>query len=171
MTKTLGTVAALLLLGINPPAAQVPFEQVAADLSSADAAVRLRAARQLKEAAYPEAAVPLARLVTDPVDEVQLEAIAAELNIFLAEKIVPRRRVGLVIEVRNNIAADRAFSQGPLALGPRPVPDEVLTALAGRRPRHDPAGCASRRSMPSARLRSSRAAPDAASCCGRSARI
>jgi HEAT repeat protein len=129
MTNTLGTVAALLLLGINTPAAQVPFEQVAANLSSADAAVRLRAARQLKEAAYPEAAVPLARLVTDPVDAVQVEAIAAELNIFLAEKIVPRRRVGLVIEVRNNIAADRAFSQGPLALGPRPVPDEVLTAL------------------------------------------
>jgi HEAT repeat protein len=129
MMKTLGTVATLLLLGMNAPAAQVPFEQVAADLSSADRAVRLRAVRQLKEAAYPEAAVPLARLVTDPVDEVQVEAIAAELNIFLAEKIVPRKRVGFVIEVRNNVAADRAFSQGPLALGPRPVPDEVLTAL------------------------------------------
>jgi HEAT repeat protein len=129
MMKTPGTVAALLLLGMNAPAAQVPFEQVAADLTSADAAVRVRAARQLKEAAYPEAAVPLARLVTDPVDEVQIEAIAAELNIFLAEKIVTRKRVGLVIEMRNNIAADRAFSRGPLALGPRPVPDEVLTAL------------------------------------------
>jgi HEAT repeat protein len=129
MTKTLGTVATLLLLGMNTPAAQVPFEQVAADLSSADSAVRLRAARLLKDAAYPEAAVPLARLVTDPVDEVKIEAIAAELNIFLAEKIVTHRRIGLVIEVRNKVAADAAFSQGPLAIGPRPVPDEVLTAL------------------------------------------
>jgi HEAT repeat protein len=130
MRKTLGTVTALLLLpGINASAAQVPFEQVAADLSSAHSSVRLRAARLLKDAAYPEAAVPLARLVTDPADEVQFEAIAAELNIFLAEKIVTRKRVGLVIEVRNKVAADAAFSEGPLAIGPRPVPDEVLTAL------------------------------------------
>jgi HEAT repeat protein len=130
MTNKRETVAALLLLaGMSAPATQVPFEQVAADLSSADPAVRLRAAQKLKEAAYPEAAVPLATLVTDPVDDVQLEAIAAELNIFLAEKIVTRKRVGGVIEVRNKVAADAAFSEGPLAVGARPVPDEVLTAL------------------------------------------
>jgi HEAT repeat protein len=110
-------------------AAQIPFEQVTAELSSPDAIVRLRAAHLLKDAAYPEAAVPLARLVTDVDDEVQLEAIAAELNIFLAEKVVTRKRVGLVIEVRNKVAAEAAFSLGPLAIGPRPVPDEVLTAL------------------------------------------
>jgi HEAT repeat protein len=130
MTKCLGIVTALLLLaGINAQAAQVPFEKVAGDLSSPDPTVRLRAARLLKDTATPEAAVPLARLVIDPVDDVQIEAIAAELNIFLAEKIVTRRRVGLVVEVRHRLAADAAFSQGPLALGPRPVPDEVLTAL------------------------------------------
>jgi HEAT repeat protein len=134
MRKSTGRVSAVvalaLVLGAQTTSAQVPFEQVTADLSSADPVVRLRAARLLEEAAYPEAAVPLARLVTDPVDAVRFEAIAAELNIFLAEKIVPRRRVGLVIEVRNRVAADALFSQGPLAIGPRPVPDEVLTALA-----------------------------------------
>ncbi len=110
------------------------FEQAARDLTSADSGTRLRAARMLKEAAYPEAAVPLAPLVTDAVDEVQLQAIAAELNIFLAEKVVPRKRLGLVIEVRNPIDAAAAFSAGPLALGPLPVPAEVLTALrAGAR--------------------------------------
>ena len=83
----------------------------------------------LKEAGYPEAAVPLAALVTDPDDEVQLEAIAAELNIFLAERIVPRKRVGFVIEVRNQVLAESAFSAGPLAIGAQPVPTEVLTAL------------------------------------------
>ena len=109
--------------------AQVSSEQAVRDLASPDANVRLRAAQRLKEAAPPEAAVPLAALVTDPQDDVQFAAIAAEVNIFLADKIVPRKRVGLVIEVRNKIAADAAFSAGPLAIGPRPVPIEVLTAL------------------------------------------
>ena len=39
----------------------------------------------------------------------QLEAIAAELNIFLAEKIVTRKRVGFVVEVRSTVAAEAAF--------------------------------------------------------------
>jgi HEAT repeat protein len=99
------------------------------DLASADAATRLRTAQMLKEAAYPEAAVPLSRLVVDPKDEVQLEAIAAELNIFLAEKIVPRKRVGFIVEKRTPVAADAIFAAGPLAIGPRPVPSEVLDAL------------------------------------------
>ena len=76
------------------PSAQVPFEQAVADLASPDAGTRLRAVQLLKQAAYPEAAVPLAALVTDPQDEIQLEAIAAELNIFLAEPVVPQKRVG-----------------------------------------------------------------------------
>jgi HEAT repeat protein len=83
----------------------------------------------LKDAAYPESAVPLARLVVDRDDAVQLEAIAAELNIFLAQKIVPRKRVGFVVEVRTAVAADAIFTSGPLAVGPRPVPIEVLDAL------------------------------------------
>jgi len=121
MTRTLLLLTVLI--------AQVTFEQATRDLTSTDADVRLRAAQMLKEAAYPEAAVPLARLVTDPADDVQLQAIAAEVNIFLAEKIVVRKRVGLIVEVRNQIVAETAFTSGPLALGPRPVPAEVLSAL------------------------------------------
>jgi HEAT repeat protein len=109
--------------------AQTPFEQVAKDLASRDPGTRLKAAQMLKNAAYPEAAVPLAALVTDPVEEIQLEAIGAELNIFLAEPIIPRKRIGFVIEVRNQVLAESAFSSGPLAAGARPVPPEVLTAL------------------------------------------
>jgi HEAT repeat protein len=117
--------------GGSPVAAspQVPFEQAIGDLSSADASTRLRAATLLKGAAYPEAAIPLAKAVADSQDAIQLEAIAAELNIFLANKVVPTKRVGLVIEVRNKIAAESAFSSGPLALGATPVPPEVLAAL------------------------------------------
>ena len=123
---------ALALFIFGPPAlpaAQVPFEQVSQELASPTPSVRLHAAQLLKDAAYPEAAVPLATLITDLYDDVQIEAIAAELNIFLAEKIITRKRVGLVIEVRNKVAAEAAFSQGVLAIGARPVPDEVLTAL------------------------------------------
>lgn len=117
------------LPGLPALFAQVPFEQAAVDLTSRDAGTRLRAVQLLKQAAFPEAAIPLAALVTDPEDGIQLEAIAAELNIFLAEPIVPKRRVALVVEVRNAVQAEPAFAAGPGALGSRPVPVEVLTAL------------------------------------------
>ena len=108
---------------------QVSFEQAIAELASPEPQNRLQAATLLKGAAYPEAAIPLAKAVLDPEDAIQLEAIAAELNIFLATKIVPKKRVGLVVEVRTKIAAEAAFSAGPLALGAIPVPLDVLTAL------------------------------------------
>lgn len=121
-------------LAIVADAAQQSFEQAVVGLSSPDAGTRLKTVQMLKDAAYPEAAVPLIRVLTDPQDDVQLEAIAAELNIFLAEKIVSRKRVGFVVEVRTPIVAEAAFSSGPLAVGSRPVPLEVLAALraAGR---------------------------------------
>src|SRR5262249_11159341 len=62
-------------------------------------------------------------------DDVQLEAIAAELNIFLADKVVTHRRIGYVVEMRKSIAAEAAFSAGPSAVGARNVPGEVLTSL------------------------------------------
>lgn len=110
-------------------AAQVSFEQAMRDLASPDPNTRLRTVQMLKDAAYPEAAEPIARLLADTDDAVQFEAIAAELNIFLADKVVSRRRVGFVVEVRTPIVAETAFAHGPLALGSRPVSLEVLTAL------------------------------------------
>ena len=67
--------------------------------------------------------------VTDRHDEVQLRAIAEALNAFLASPLVPRKRVGYVIEVRNNVSAEGVFSSGPLAIGTDPVPPELLAAL------------------------------------------
>jgi HEAT repeat protein len=109
---------------------QMTFEDTLEQLKSTDWNLRLRAVRLLKGAAYPESAVPLARTVVDTYDEVQLEAIAAELNIFLEEKVTPRRRVGLLVEVRASIDAESIFSAGPAALGPGRVPAEVAGALA-----------------------------------------
>src|SRR5215813_9896243 len=109
---------------------QVTFEKAVADLSSQDAATRLRAVQMLKAAGYPEAAVPMAPVILDPFDETQLEAIAAELNIFLADKVVPKRRVGLLVEVRNRIAAEATFAAGPSAVSASRVPAVVATSLA-----------------------------------------
>ena len=95
------------LLDPSELSAQVSFEQATRDLGSSDAGARLRAVQLLKQAAYPEAALPLAALVTDSHDDIQLEAIAAEINIFLAEPVVPRKRVALVVEVRSAVQVSR----------------------------------------------------------------
>ena len=105
------------------------FERTVADLGHKDPHVRLRAVQALKQAAPPEAAIPLTRSLADPDDDIQFQAIAGELNIFLAEKVIPRKKVGLVVEVRNSISAPSLFDQGPGVFDPRPVPVEVLSAL------------------------------------------
>lgn len=114
---------------LNGQPAMVLSEQVLADLGSEEPRVRLRAAQRLKETPYDEAAIPLARAIVDPDDAVQMEAIGAELNIFLADRVVPRRRVGMVIELRNNISAQSTFQQGSAAVDPKPVPAPVYEAL------------------------------------------
>lgn len=83
---------------------------------------------QPDQPASPDPAA-LAAAITDARDDIQAKAIAETLNLFLAQPIVPRKRVGLVIEVRHAISAERIFSSGPLAIGTQPVPLEVLAAL------------------------------------------
>ena len=109
--------------------AQAGPDAAIANLKSPDRDTRLRAVRLLKDTAPLEAALPLVPLLHDADDEIQYEAIGAELNIFMAEKVVSKRRVGLVFEVRDRVLAEAAFSAGPLALGVHPVPQELLTAL------------------------------------------
>ncbi|HZP47261.1 MAG TPA: HEAT repeat domain-containing protein [Vicinamibacterales bacterium] len=77
----------------------------------------------------------LAAAITAPKDDAQLSAIAETLNAFLASPVVPRRRVGYVIERRTRVSAEAIFSSGPLALGTRAVPPEILAAL--QRATHD----------------------------------
>jgi HEAT repeat protein len=122
--------AALLLMAApRAGAQQVAFEAVVRDLSSPQVDVRLRAVRLLKESGYTEAARPLAAVLTDPDDRVQLEAIAAVLNTFFAELVDSRRRVALIVELRSRISAEEAFDAGPPVLGGQPVPREVLEGL------------------------------------------
>jgi HEAT repeat protein len=108
---------------------QVRFDDVVRNLRNPDAKVRMSAVRLLREAQYPEAVVPMAPLVNDPVNEVQFEAIAAELSFFMVEKVPERRKVGFLIELRSSGGAPGAFDLGPLAVWPKPAPPQVIEAL------------------------------------------
>ena len=125
--------AALLLSAVlaGPVVAAQParFDDVVRNLRNPDPKARLTAVKLLREARYPEAIVPLAALVNDPVDQIQLEAIGAELSFFLVQDLPERRRLGFVVEVRNRGVAAEAFERGPLAVWPRPAPPELVTAL------------------------------------------
>lgn len=128
-------IAVLLLLGaLASPAApaaaqQARFDDVVRNLRHPDPKVRLSAVRLLRESKYPEAAGPVAALVNDPVDLVQLEAIAAERSFFLVNDIPGKKRVALLVEARNPALAETAFGLGPLAVWTHPVPPELVQAL------------------------------------------
>lgn len=119
---------AILLLATTA-AAQVPFEGVIANLAHADPEVRVSALRLLREAAFLEAAVPVASVVADPDDRVQIEAIDTEISLFLADDVPARKRIAGIVEVRNQSQARTAFAEGPRATLPTPVPSEVIAAL------------------------------------------
>ena len=110
-------------------AQQARFEDVVRNLRNPDPKTRLNAVRLLREAKHPEAVTPMAALVTDPIDEIQLEAILAELSFFLVDDVPSRKRVALVVEVRNAGGAPAAFDLGPLAAWPRPAPPELIRGL------------------------------------------
>ena len=128
-------IAACMLSLPAVSAAQISFEQAVADLKNPSAEARLHAVTTIRDAGYPEAAVPLADVIADADNDVQLAAIAAELNIFIASKVTSSRRVALVVEVRNKGGAAAAFSAGRSVVGPRVVPLAVATAL--HRATHD----------------------------------
>lgn len=105
------------------------FEDVVRNLRNPDPKIRINAVRLLRESGHFEAVGPMVPLVNDPVDDIQLEAIAAELSFYLVEPVPSKRKVALLIEVRNPGQAPVAFELGPLAAWPRPVPPELVTAL------------------------------------------
>ena len=106
-------------LAVPCAAQQAAFEDVVRNLRNPDAKARLGAVRMLHESQHIEAVVPVAAVVNDPLDEIQLAAIAAEMSFFLVEEVPARRRVGLVVEVRGKNLALQAFDQGSLATWPR----------------------------------------------------
>lgn len=130
MTRSISLFLLGGLLLAGPAAAdQARFEDVVRNLRSPDPKVRLTAVRLLRESRYPEAAGPVAPLVNDPVDLVQLEAIAAERSFYLARDIPGKKRVALLVEVRYPAQAEAAFNLGPLAVWAHPVPPALVEAL------------------------------------------
>lgn len=108
-----------------------PFEDVAAEISSQDPKVRVNAMRTLNKAGHPDAIQYIARLLTDPKDDIQIEAINTILGFYLPEVPAKSKRVAGIIEVEGGSRAARAFEQGPFILLPRPAPPELKKGLAG----------------------------------------
>ena len=120
---------ALLSSALPVSAQQLRFDDVVRNLRNPDPKARLSAVRLLRDAKYPEAVAPLAPLVLDPIDEIQLETIAAELSFFLEQDVKSKRMVGFVLEKRRSAIAQSAFELGPFAVWPRAVPGELVSAL------------------------------------------
>src|SRR5687768_12800708 len=123
----LAAVAVVLSHGVS--AQQLRFDDVVRNLRNPDPKARLSAVRLLRDAKYPEAVAPMAPLVLDPIDDIQLETIAAELSFFLEQDVRSKRMVGFVLEKRKSAIAPSAFDLGPFAVWPRAVPSELVSAL------------------------------------------
>ena len=91
---------------------------------------------------------PLSKLVVDPQDDVQLAAMAAEVNIFLAEKIVSRKRVGFMsqsfslygeLSVRQNLDLHARLFDLPKAESAQRI-DELIQRFNLGSVAHQPSG-------------------------------
>jgi HEAT repeat protein len=119
----------MLLLPVPGVAQQLRFDDVVRNLRNPDPKIRLSAVSLLRDAKYPESIAPMAALIVDPVDEIQLETIAAELSFFLSEEVKARKKIGFVIEKRNPAVAGTAFDLGPLARSTRTAPPALVSSL------------------------------------------
>src|SRR5687768_16065124 len=131
MKKHLTLVFALSLATTPALAQQAQYQDVVRMLRHPDPEQRLRSVEMLREAAYPEAAEPIAALVIDPDDRVQLAAIETELTLFMVNDGT-RKRFGFMTSRPKSLGL-AAFEAGPAAVKPVPVPavlvDNLLTAL------------------------------------------
>ncbi len=115
------------------PAPRASYDQVVANLRSPDPDARRDALRALGATAYPEAIAPISQLLTDPIDDIQLEAIYTLLSFYHVERpdVVDRRK-GLRVRPTSRLtaAAQRIYDLGPYGLIPQPVPAELTNGLA-----------------------------------------
>ena len=131
MTQSIRVVSLAAALAAMPVvhAQQIPFEDVVRNLRNPDPKVRMSALQLLRDAQHLEAIKPVAPLVNDAVEEIQLEAIATELSFYLVEDVPAKRKVGLVVEVRSKGVAPQLFERGALVAWPRHVPPELVDSL------------------------------------------
>jgi HEAT repeat protein len=131
LVRLMVVVPALFVTAAVAAVAQQParFEDVVRNLRNPDPKIRISAVRLLREVGYAEAISPLAAVINDPVNAIQLEVIDAELSFFLVEPVPTKKRVALVVEVRTDGRAPAAFELGPFAVWPKAVPAELVDAL------------------------------------------
>jgi HEAT repeat protein len=127
--RVLLTASALVAVCSTAAAQPMAFEDVVRNLRNPDPEIRMSALQLLRDAKYPEAIVPIAALIKDPINEIQMEAIDAELSFYLADAVTTKSRVAFVVEVRSAGRAAKAFDLGPMAALPKPAPQEVVRAL------------------------------------------
>jgi HEAT repeat protein len=128
--KRLLAASGIVLTALTGAAAQqVRYDDVVRNLRNPDPKARASALEMLAEARYLDAIEPIAPLVNDPLDAIQLQAIQAELSFYLVDEVAGRKRIALIVEVRNSGRAQTAFASGPLAVWPRPVPASLIAAL------------------------------------------
>jgi HEAT repeat protein len=119
-----------LSMGAIVSTQQARFDDVVRNLRNPDPDARIDALKMLRESQHLEAITPIAPLINDPLDVIQLEAIGAELSFYLVENVEARKRLAFIIETRRGGGrAQTAFEAGPLAAWPRLVPDAVVTNL------------------------------------------
>lgn len=120
-----------LLLASTPAAAQnTGLETSVADLKSPSARTRSRALDQLARLARPEAALPIAGVLSDANSGVQGKAIEALLALYTVHADLRQRQWGAASVGTSATFAEMAFEAGPLATMPALVPTPVLTGLA-----------------------------------------
>ncbi|HEX6324782.1 MAG TPA: HEAT repeat domain-containing protein [Vicinamibacterales bacterium] len=118
-----------LLLASSPMSAQqAQFQDVVRMLRHPDARERLKSVEMLREAGFMEAAEPVAPLIADPDDDVQLAAIETELSLFMLDD-GSRRRLGGFMVSRPKSPGLAAFEAGPSVVKPIPVPAAVVDNL------------------------------------------
>ena len=108
-----------------PAAARASYDQVVAQLKSPDVEARRDSLRALGATAYPEAIAPISQLLTDPLDDLQLETIYTLLSFYHVEKpeVVDRRK-GLTVRPTSRLtaAAQRIYDLGRTASSRSPCP-------------------------------------------------
>jgi HEAT repeat protein len=130
LKSPVAAVLCVLAAAVPSAAQQARYDDVVRNLRNPDPKVRLAAVQLLHESKYPDAIVPIAALVTDPVDDIQIEAISAELSFFLVDDVPSKTRVAFVIEKRTpGGRAMNAFALGPLGIWPHAVPPGLAKGL------------------------------------------
>ena len=124
--SALPLLTAILMLGTAGATQQLRFDDVVRNLRNPDPDARMSALEMLRDSKHLEAIEPIAPLVNDPLDEIQLAAIDTELAFYLVDDVSARKRVAFIVEVRGSGRAETAFASGPLAVWPRPVPAALL---------------------------------------------